>query len=186
MEPSVRPRRWSVPAPRRLAGLFGLSLLVILADQVTKAVVRANLHPGETWPEGWELIRFSHVHNTGAAFGILQGAGAFLVVAPLIAIMAITVFLLALPSQSRWYPVALAAILGGAIGNLIDRVRLGYVTDFIDPTHYPSFNIADSAVVLGVIAIVVLSFLAPPEEAGNAPSEDLDPVAEHEPSEART
>jgi len=172
MEPtSDPPRRWSPPAPRRLAGLLGLALFVIIADQASKAVVRASLHPGETWPEGWELIRFSHVHNYGAAFGILQGASTFLVIAPLIAIAAITVFLLTLPSQSKWYSVGLAGILGGAIGNLIDRIRLGYVTDFIDPTHYPSFNIADSAIVLGVALVAILSFFAP--------SEDPEPAEDH-------
>ena len=165
MDSSPAPSRWSPAAFRRIAALLGLSLFVIVADQVTKAAIRASLHPGETWPEGWELIRLSHVHNTGAAFGILQGAGTFLVVAPFIAIAAITVFLLTLPAHNRWYSVAPAAILGGAIGNLIDRIRLGHVTDFIDPTHYPSFNLADSAIVLGVITIVVLSFFAPDEAA---------------------
>lgn len=177
MEPtSDPPRRWSLPAPRRLAGLLGVALFVIVADQISKAIVIASLHPGETWPEGWGLIRISHVHNYGAAFGILQGASTFLVIAPMIAIAAITVFLLTLPSQSKWYSVGLAAILGGAVGNLIDRIRLGYVTDFIDPTRYPSFNIADSAIVLGVALVAILSFFAPPEEP--APAEDHRP--EHE------
>ena len=161
--PSLQNTRWSPAAFRRIAALLGFSVVVIVADQVTKAAIRASLHPGETWPEGWELIRLSHVHNTGAAFGILQGAGTFLVVAPFLATAAITVFLLTLPTHSRWYSIALAAILGGAVGNLIDRIRLGHVTDFIDPTHYPSFNLADSAIVLGVLTIVVLSFFAPVE-----------------------
>lgn len=176
-----RAGRRPASAPRRLLTLLALSLGVIVADQVTKAVIRASLHPGETWPEGWELIRIAHVHNTGAAFGILQGASTFLVVAPLIAIAAITVFLLTLPSTSRWYALALASILGGAIGNLIDRVRLGHVTDFIDPTHYPAFNIADSAIVVGVAAIAVLSFLAPDE-----PEPRSEAAEDRHPSEART
>lgn len=166
MEPTSAPSsRWSAPARRRLGALLAVSLFVIAADQASKAIIRATLHPGETWPEGWELIRISHVHNTGAAFGILEGASTFLVIAPLAAIAAITVFLLTLPAASRWYSVALAAILGGAIGNLVDRIRLGHVTDFIDPTHYPSFNIADSAIVVGVITIAALSFLAPDDGA---------------------
>lgn len=182
--PSPRHTRWSPAAFRRITALLGFSLFVIVADQLTKAAIRASLHPGETWPEGWELIRLSHVHNTGAAFGILQGAGTFLVVAPFIAIAAITVFLLTLPAHNRWYSVALAAILGGAVGNLVDRIRLGHVTDFIDPTHYPSFNLADSAIVLGVITIVVLSFFAPSEDG----AEPVEPDVEHEDlrQEART
>lgn len=156
-------RRASERAGQRLTHRLGRFLLVativVVLDQVTKAVVRASLHPGETWPEGWDLIHFSHIRNSGAAFGILQGASEFLVVAALVGVGAITFVLLTLPAHSRWYPLALSAVLGGAVGNLIDRVRLGHVTDFIDPTHYPAFNIADSAIVLGVIAVAVLSFL---------------------------
>lgn len=174
-------RRWNLPPARHLAGLCGIVISVIVADQVSKAWIRSFLHPGGTWPEGWELIRLSHVHNTGAAFGILQGAGTFLVVAPLIAVAVITLVLLMLPAHNRWYSVALAAILGGAIGNLIDRVRLGYVTDFIDPMSYPSFNIADSAIVLGVIGIVLLSFFATEE-----PEDDPEPDrGDAHPEEAR-
>ena len=98
------------------------------------------------------------MQNTGAAFGILQGAGTFLVVATFIAIVAITVFLLTLPSHGRLYHLALSMILGGAIGNLIDRIRLGAVTDFIDPTHYPAFNLADSSIVCGVALLGFLAF----------------------------
>ncbi len=185
MEPnSEHASRRSTLTLRRLVGPLVLSLVVILVDQLTKAAVRASLHPGETWPDGWELIRFSHVHNTGAAFGILQGASTFLVIAPLIAIAAITFFLLMLPSTGRWYPLALGGILGGAVGNLIDRIRLGYVTDFIDPTHYPSFNVADSAVVVGVITIALLSFFAPAGRDDPAP--DTEHVDDRQPSEART
>ncbi len=168
------------PAPRedgraRMAARLWRFLLIasaiIVVDQATKSIVRANLVPGETWPEGWDLIRIAHVQNTGAAFGILQDAGTFLVVVPLIAIGALTFYLLSLPAHSRFYPAALSMILGGAIGNLIDRVRLGAVTDFIDPTHYPAFNVADSCIVLGVIAIAVLAFTEPDEAPSTAPAE---------------
>ncbi|MEX1022514.1 MAG: signal peptidase II [Dehalococcoidia bacterium] len=146
----------------RLVRFLLVAGLVVLLDQVTKAAVRGSLSPGDAWPEGWEVIRIVHIRNTGAAFGILQGAGDFLIIAPLIAIAAIAFFLLTMPAQSRWYSIALSAILGGAVGNLIDRIRLGSVTDFIDPIYYPwSFNLADSAIVLGIIAIVVLSLFEP-------------------------
>ena len=163
----------------RMGGFLLIAAAVVLLDQATKAGIRAWLHPGETWPEGWDLIHLSHVRNTGAAFGILQGAGDFLVVAALLGVGAITVLLLTLPATSRWYPVALSAILGGAIGNLADRVRLGHVTDFIDPWNYPAFNVADSAIVLGVITIAVLSFV----DDNRDPSEE--PAAEVAPREAR-
>lgn len=159
---------------RRLAAFFGVALVVVVLDQLTKAGIRGWLQRGETWPEGWELIRLAHVHNTGAAFGILQGASTLLIVVTLVAIAAITFFLLTLPSHTRWYRVALSGILGGAIGNLIDRVRLGHVTDFIDPTHYPAFNVADSAIFLGVVGIAIISFFAPgdlePREEAASPA----------------
>ncbi|RJQ08284.1 MAG: signal peptidase II [Dehalococcoidia bacterium] len=143
---------------RRAAPSLALATAVIALDQGTKALVRARLDLYEVWPAGWELIRFQHIQNTGAAFGILQGAGAFLLVAAFIVIAGITAFLLTLPSHGRLYHIALALILGGAVGNLIDRVRLGAVTDFIDPTHYPAFNLADSGIVCGVALLAFLAF----------------------------
>lgn len=163
---------------RHRLGLFlAIAGVVLVLDQATKALIRGWLRPGETWPEGWELINLTHVRNTGAAFGILQDAGGFLVIAALAGIGAMTFFLLTLPAHSRWYPAALSLILGGAIGNLVDRVRLGHVTDFVNPTHYPAFNVADSAIVIGVISIAALSFFESRDEqpAGGAP----------DPSEAR-
>lgn len=142
---------------RRLGAFLGAALLVAVADQATKALVRATLLPGEAWPEGWELIRIAHIQNSGAAFGVMQGAASYLAIASVLAMGAIVVFLVTLPSHTRWYPLALSAILGGAVGNFVDRVRLGYVTDFIDPIHYPAFNVADSAIVLGVALVAFLT-----------------------------
>ena len=156
---------------RRLAPWLALAMGILGVDQGTKAIVRARMDLHEIWPAGWEIIRLQHVQNTGAAFGILQGAGTFLVVATFIAIVAITIFMLTLPSHGRLYHLALSMILGGAIGNLIDRVRLGAVTDFIDPTHYPAFNIADSAIVVGVLALLALTWFEPtPPAAEEAPA----------------
>lgn len=166
-------------AGRRLGILLGFALAIFVIDQATKAVIGATLRPGETWPEGWRLIRFAHIHNSGAAFGIFQGATPYLAVASVVAIVAMLAFLVTLPAHARWYPLALSAILGGAAGNFVDRVRLGYVTDFIDPINYPAFNIADSAIVLGVILIAVLTIFgyedpAAPQPAGTA-DEDSTP-----------
>lgn len=148
----------AVLAGRRVLPWLALAAAVVALDQGTKAIVRAQMELYEVWPAGWEIIRLHHVQNTGAAFGILQGAGTFLVVATFGAIVAITAFLLTLPAHGRLYHVALTLILGGAIGNLIDRLRLGAVTDFIDPTHYPAFNLADSCIVCGVALLAVLAF----------------------------
>ena len=149
-------------APRRALRRFAaIAAAVVILDQLSKALVRAWLDEGETWPEGFELIRISHVENSGAAFGILQGGGPFLVASSILGAAIVLVFLRAAPPGDRLYEAALALVLGGAIGNLIDRLLRGTVTDFIDPTHYPSFNIADSAIVVGVFALIALSLWRP-------------------------
>lgn len=166
-------------AAHRVRAFLLLAAVVAILDQATKAVVRANLAVGERWPDGWELIRLTHIRNTGAAFGILQGAGDFLVVASLLGVGAITFFLLSLPGHGRLYPLTLSLILGGAIGNLIDRVRLGHVTDFIDPWNYPAFNLADSAIVIGVIGMAILSFMEPDEAPASPARTGGETSAEH-------
>ncbi len=143
----------------RQARLFAaVAIAAIVLDQATKAIIRGWLAEGETWPAGFELIRLSHVENTGAAFGILQGAGPLLVVASIVGVVVVLALLYTAPAGDRLYTAALALVLGGAVGNLIDRVLRGEVTDFIDPTHYPAFNLADSSIVIGVIALILLSF----------------------------
>ncbi|MEE8422815.1 MAG: signal peptidase II [Dehalococcoidia bacterium] len=149
----------------RIAPFLMIALAVLAADQATKAIIRATIEPGGGWPSRGGLLRFSHVENSGAAFGILQGAGVFLVIPAVIAIVAVLVFVYTAPAGNRLYAVALAFILGGATGNLVDRVTRGTVTDFIDPTHYPAFNLADSAIVLAVIALAWLSFREPDGDA---------------------
>ncbi len=162
---SVRESAPASHAPQ--ARLFAtIAIAAVVLDQATKALIRGWLAEGETWPAGFELIRISHVENTGAAFGILQGAGPLLVVSSLVGVAVVLVLLYVAPAGDRLYTVALALVLGGAVGNLIDRLLRGEVTDFIDPTHYPAFNLADSSIVVGVIALILLS-LRPdaPDEA---------------------
>ena len=135
----------------RLLPFFGIAFAVVAADQFTKSLIRGWLDRGESWPsrDGW--LQLSHVENSGAAFGILQDARVFLLIMPVVGIGALLIFFYAAPLGGRLYTTALAFILGGATGNFIDRATGdGSVTDFIDPTHYPSFNLADSAIVVGV------------------------------------
>lgn len=141
----------------RAGPLLLIAAVVFAVDQLSKAVIRGWLAVGEHWPANFELIRFGHVENTGAAFGILQGAGPLLIVTTSVAIVLIAITMLRVQTYSRPYLYALALILGGAVGNLTDRLARGAVTDFIDPTRYPSFNIADSAIVIGVAAILLLT-----------------------------
>jgi signal peptidase II len=138
--------------------VFGsIGLLVILADQLSKTWIRVNLARGQSlFDVGF--FQLVYVHNTGAAFGIFQGHSLTLIIVALIGIVA--VLLLVFVLHSRWSFLdsmlvrsAIGLVIGGTIGNLIDRLRLGYVTDFIDFKVWPAFNIADFAVTVGIIII---------------------------------
>ncbi len=134
---------------------FLIGLLIVVADQLSKAWIRTNLPEGHSIFE-LGFFRITHVHNTGAAFGLFQGQSFALTI---IAIVAITVILVYALVSYRYFPwfdsrlgkLALGLVLGGTVGNLIDRLRLGYVIDFIDFDYWPAFNIADSCVTIGVI-----------------------------------
>lgn len=134
---------------------FLTALLVVAADQLSKIWIRSNLATGESLPEAG-FFRLTHVQNTGAAFGLFQGQSFPLTIVALIGIVAI---LLVVFLFSRRFPFldnrlgkpALALVLGGTVGNLVDRLNLGYVTDFIDIGIWPAFNIADSAITVGII-----------------------------------
>ena len=150
---------------RRLLPISVIALIVIVLDQATKSAIRSWLEVGESWPAGDSLLAITRVENSGAAFGILQGAGTFLLVVSVIGLGAIIAFIVLTP-LSRWYRLAIGCVLGGALGNFIDRIIHGTVTDFIDPRWYPSFNVADSAIVCGVIALIALTFFDNSPQAG--------------------
>jgi signal peptidase II len=139
---------------RRDVPFFLVAIAVFLADQATKAIIRGSLDLGESWPnEDW-LVRIKHVTNNGAAFGMLQGQGVFLTVTAVMAIGAIVFYYVVPPFESGIMRAALGLLLGGAAGNLIDRLRFGEVTDFIQFPHYPAFNIADSSITIGLAVII--------------------------------
>jgi len=138
---------------------FIVAAAVIALDQVTKYLVRANMSLGQSFPESGP-VRIVRVTNTGAAFGMLQGQTFFLTVTTLLGLGAILLYYLYPPMDNRILRVALGLQLGGAIGNLSDRVRVGEVTDFIQWPHWPAFNVADSSITVGVVAIVVFLTLS--------------------------
>ena len=148
-----------------------IAVTVILLDQATKAIVRANLAQGERWPEGWP-ISFSHVTNSGAAFGLLRGQTTFLILMTVFGLGAILLYYVMPPVRHRLMAPALALVLGGAIGNFIDRVRLGRVTDFIHFPNYPDFNVADSAITVGVVLLAGLMLLAEARPASERPASE--------------
>jgi len=141
---------------------LSLALVVLLADQLTKqwVVVQYSYGVSDSITAFFNLV---HVHNYGAAFSFLNNEGGwqrwgFSVFATVVSLI-IIVWLIRLSPQQQLEGYALAFILGGALGNLYDRVTLGYVIDFLDfhwsGWHFPAFNVADSGITLGAILIVI-------------------------------
>jgi len=137
-----------------------VALVVIALDQLTKALVRADVAVGEK-NELLPFLDIGHVHNDGVAFGFLGGGGAIVLVVTFAALALLVGFFARNPTRPLlWLPTGM--LLGGAIGNLIDRIRQGYVTDFIELPHWPSFNVADISITCGVVVLVIVL------ELGNA------------------
>lgn len=150
---------------------------VVVLDQLSKAALQRSLELHEYRPLIDGLVSISHVRNRGAAFGLLSEAGLryqgeILSGVSLLALVAIAVYAWRLPAEARLPRLALACVLGGAIGNLVDRVRFGYVVDFIHvywkQHSWPDFNLADSAISLGV-ALLLLDMLRSSRRAEPAP-----------------
>lgn len=135
--------------PWLLAG--ALCGLVVLADRVAKAAIEANLVPGER-VEFLGPLKLTYTHNTGVAFGLAGGGGALLIVT-MLAALALIVYLFARNPSRPVMWIAIGLLAGGALGNLIDRIRVGAVTDFIDLPLWPAFNIADVAITSGVVLL---------------------------------
>lgn len=161
----------------KLRYLF-LSLAVVVLDQWSKWMVEAHLPYHTSQPLIPGFFSLTHVRNTGVAFGLFASEGGsgswLLVVLGLLALSAVGVYFRFTPSHDRFLLVALALVVGGAVGNLIDRVTSGAVTDFLDvytgAHHWPAFNVADSAISVGIVLMLVDSFRARrapvPAEAG--------------------
>jgi signal peptidase II len=160
--PTARPlsSRW-----RKDLLFFSIAAAIVCADQLTKWLVRTHLGLYEQWPDHSILgARIIHVVNSGAAFGILQGQTPFLIVTSLLGLGAILMYYLYPPMEHGLIRVALGMQLGGAIGNFIDRVRVGEVTDFIDVGRFPTFNVADSCISVSIVAVLIFFALQETEE----------------------
>ena len=133
--------------------LVSVAVVTLVSDQVTKYLIRDTLAIGESWPrEGF--FRITHGTNTGTAFGLFQDQTLWLTIASVFAIGFIIYFYRAHGGQTWLSGLNVGLLLGGAFGNLIDRVVAGRVTDFIDVGPWPIFNIADSAVVVGITLLI--------------------------------
>lgn len=136
---------------RQLLSALAVAVAVVAVDQIAKAVVIDRIERG-TSVDVLGPLEFTHTHNDGVAFGLAGGGGVFVIVLSLVALVALGVFVASVPGRNATW-LAGGLILGGAVGNLIDRIRLGYVTDFISLPHWPAFNLADCAITMGVVVL---------------------------------
>ena len=133
-----------------IAGIIGF-------DQLTKWLAVVNLQGEPSFPLWREVLHFTYTENTGMAFGMLKDHRWVFMVFSTVSIIALIVYLFRFRPESRWMQVSMAFIIGGGIGNMIDRIFLGYVVDFIDFTliNFAIFNIADSFVCIGAGIMIV-------------------------------
>ena len=137
--------------------LIAVITAVIGLDQLTKWLTVVNLAEYESFPVWQDVFHFTYVKNTGMAFGMLKDHRWVFMVFSTIAIVALIVYLFRFRPESRWMQISMAMIIGGGIGNMIDRIFLGYVIDFIDVTliNFAVFNVADSFVCVGAGIMIV-------------------------------
>jgi signal peptidase II len=145
--------------PLQWLGLAAVAVAAILADQLTKHIVASRLSFGDSLHVvGPFSIR--HVQNTGIAFGLFAGATSLVVVLTAGAVIWMLVYFARSGSRHPVLPVALGLVIGGSVSNLVDRVRLGHVTDFLSIRWWPAFNLADSFIVIGVALLLGAMLLA--------------------------
>lgn len=161
--------------------VFLVTALVLLADHLSKIYVESRLPLNSTWapfPELESYFRITHVSNTGAAFGLFQSGSLILAIVAVVVSIVIVFYNRHLPGNLYWYRLALGLQLGGALGNLLSRIRLGHVTDFLDFGPVPVFNLADASIVTGTILLGLLMIFFPPETAEDMVQPEEDQGAE--------
>jgi signal peptidase II len=133
--------------------LLGVATLVLVLDQLSKLWVSTSLPEGGWWsplPGLWRVFRITHITNSGAAFGMFPDQGNFFIVVAVVVALTILLYYRYLPTGEWLVRLSLGLQLGGAIGNLLDRLRYGHVVDFVDIGFWPIFNVADVSIVSGV------------------------------------
>jgi len=147
---------------KKIGTTYGLlaviSALLIAADQITKYLVRTNLEFGQIWmPWQWlePYARIIHINNTGAAFGLFKGANTIFMILAVLVSGAIVYFYPSISRKDWLMRVALSMQFAGAVGNLIDRILFGHVTDFISVGTFPVWNVADASITVGVAILLI-------------------------------
>ena len=136
--------------------VLSAALVVVLLDQLTKFLVRQNFQLGQSVPVIKNVFHLTYVTNTGSAFGIFKGMNFFFVLFSVIVIIGIFYYLKIIIKHDKKLQFAVGLLLGGTIGNLIDRLLHSAVIDFFDFRIWPVFNIADSAVTVSIILLIIL------------------------------
>jgi signal peptidase II len=151
----------------KAAVLLLTALGILVADQVTKALVIANVALGERFHVLGDLLQIWHAQNRGAAFSLLQGGSILFVVVSVLSLGMVAYFHRNLRERAWWVHLVLGVILGGTLGNFVDRLRQGYVTDWasvgIGDLRWPTFNVADSSIVVGIGILVVYLLVTNPD-----------------------
>ena len=145
--------------PVQWLSLAGIAIAAVVADQVTKHAVAGHLRLGE----GVHVLgpfSIRHVQNSGIAFGLFASATPVVIVLTALAVGWMLLFFARSGARHPILPAALGLVIGGSISNLVDRVRLGHVTDFLDFRYWPAFNLADSFIVVGVAILLAALFAA--------------------------
>jgi signal peptidase II len=147
--------------PARILLVAGVAVAVFVLDRVTKAWVSENIPLGTGRPIIGDYVRIVHAQNTGAAFGLLPERTTLLSVLSVVAVLAIVYYYRQFANSSPLVTATLGMQLGGAFGNLLDRVSKGYVVDFVDVgipngVRFWAFNVADSSIVLGILFVTLL------------------------------
>jgi signal peptidase II len=133
-----------------------IALGVLILDQISKNLILTNLHAGQSIPLIEGVFHLTFLQNTGIAFSLFQHSNTFFLILSACIILGLIYALIQTPSTEKLTQSLLGVIIGGALGNLTDRLFLGYVVDFIDFRIWPVFNIADSGVTLGVIGLILI------------------------------
>jgi len=170
--------------PKRRLWVIWVAAAVIVLDQISKYIIENNLPLYKSWapfPEFAHIFRISHVSNTGIAFGLFPGGSSLFAWAAVIVTIAILIYNFTLPDGHTLLRIALGLQVGGALGNFIDRMRMGHVTDFLDFSLWPVFNLSDLSVVSGalLLALIIWQEDKKLKQTGDIQSDDSDPIPEN-------
>jgi signal peptidase II len=167
-------RKWGAAFPT----VIGIAAIIFALDQASKFLVVKYIPLGESWslwPALARLVQFTFITNTGAAFGMFPQLGTIFLVIAIVVMIGLPIFFHQLPTENLWVRISVGLLLGGAMGNGIDRILRSYVVDFVDIGFWPIFNVADLSIVTGVCILTYCLWeeehtMNSPQELGEASS----------------